>query len=382
MVSSVISSFAGYTGYAEEVNNQFSINATNYNIIYDLSDGSWNGTDIGISQYNSSNYGYVPPTPVKKGYVFTGWSPASITTGTKGDIKFTATWRRAVAVLESGKKFNAAIKTLVAGSSKMFLDGDSLISSIQVISNGKIPSGIDTVEVQDTSSDYVISAYAIDNDSSTKDIYLICDADEIYLNTDSSNIFRYLSSLTSLDLSNFNTSNVTDASYMIYMCANLTSIDLSNFNTSNITNMAYMFCGDNSLTDLDLSNFDTSKVTKMTDMFGACISLTDLDLSNFDTRNVTDMTFMFAYCYKLKYLDLSNFDMNKVTSKSSMLSNTASTSKSCTVVCTEDTETALKSGTSITESYFTFVRSLTYASSLSLDMNDDSGEVYTISSFN
>ena len=48
-------------------------------------------------------------------------------------------------------------------------------------------------------------------------------------------------SLTSLDLSNFDTSNVTDMSSMFYGCLNLKSLDLSSFDTSNVTNMSYMF---------------------------------------------------------------------------------------------------------------------------------------------
>ena len=44
-------------------------------------------------------------------------------------------------------------------------------------------------------------------------------------------------SLTKLDLSNFNTQNVTDMDYMFYNCSSLTKLDLSNFNTQNVTDM-------------------------------------------------------------------------------------------------------------------------------------------------
>lgn len=40
---------------------------------------------------------------------------------------------------------------------------------------------------------------------------------------------------------------------------------------------------------LDLSNFDTSNVTNMNNMFICCKYLTSLDLSNFDTSNVINM---------------------------------------------------------------------------------------------
>ena len=41
---------------------------------------------------------------------------------------------------------------------------------------------------------------------------------------------------------------------MFYNCASLTSLDVSNFNTSNVTNMSYMFQSCSKLTTLDLSS--------------------------------------------------------------------------------------------------------------------------------
>jgi len=131
--------------------------------------------------------------------------------------------------------------------------------------------------------------------------------------TDMSGMFQSCSSLTSLDLSNFDTSNVTSLRYMFEHCSSLTSLDLSNFDTSNVTTMGVMFAYCSSLTSLDLSNFDTSNVTTMGVMFAFCSSLTSLDLSNFDTSNVTSLRYMFEYCSSLTSLDLSNFDTKNVT---------------------------------------------------------------------
>ena len=49
------------------------------------------------------------------------------------------------------------------------------------------------------------------------------------------------SSITNINLSNFNIQNVTDMSYMFSDCSSLININLSNFNTQNITNMSLMF---------------------------------------------------------------------------------------------------------------------------------------------
>ena len=54
-------------------------------------------------------------------------------------------------------------------------------------------------------------------------------------------MFNNCPSLTSLDLSNFNTNNVKYMDRMFYNCSSLTSLNLSNFNTNNVTNMSNMF---------------------------------------------------------------------------------------------------------------------------------------------
>ena len=95
-------------------------------------------------------------------------------------------------------------------------------------------------------------------------------------------------------------------------CSSLTSLDLSNFNTSEVLNLHHLFRGCSLLTSLDLSNFDTSKVTTMFCMFKGCSSLTSLNLSNFDTSKVTNMFSMFEGCIKLEYINMFNFDENSL----------------------------------------------------------------------
>ncbi len=133
-------------------------------------------------------------------------------------------------------------------------------------------------------------------------------------------MFYGCSSLTSLDVSNFDTSNVTDMNCMFYGCSWLTSIvGLENWNTSNVTNMSSMFCCCFRLTSLDVTHFDTSNVTNMASMFNSCTELQTLDLSNFDTSNVTNMGGMFDTCWNLTSIDgLNNWDTSSVTRMSSM----------------------------------------------------------------
>ena len=112
--------------------------------------------------------------------------------------------------------------------------------------------------------------------------------------------------LSSLDVSKFNTSNVTNMESMFYYCASLQNLDVNHFDTSNVKDMSNMFSRCGSLTSLDISNFNTSKVIYMNAMFYNCVHLQDLNLGHFETDNVLYMDYMFDRCNQLTaiYLDL------------------------------------------------------------------------------
>mgnify|MGYP004534122137 CR=1 FL=1 len=131
--------------------------------------------------------------------------------------------------------------------------------------------------------------------------------------TNMNSMFMSCSKLTTLNISNFDTSKVTNMNSMFNYCSALTTLDLSNFDTSSVTTMSSMFASCSALITLDLSNFDTSNVTEMESMFDQCKALTTLDISNFDTSSVTTMRRMFCYCQALRELDLSSFDTANVT---------------------------------------------------------------------
>ena len=113
-------------------------------------------------------------------------------------------------------------------------------------------------------------------------------------------MFKGCSNLTSLDVSHFNTANVTDMSSMFSECSNLTSLDVSKFNTANVTDMSSMFSECSSLTSLDLSNFNTAKVTSMSSMFSECSNLKTVYVgSDWSTESVQYSYSMFDECTKL-----------------------------------------------------------------------------------
>ena len=129
-----------------------------------------------------------------------------------------------------------------------------------------------------------------------------------------SGMFKNCTILKTIDLSSFDTSNATIMASMFMNCQGLQNLDLKSFNTSNVTNMLYMFYNCSSLTSLDLSSFNTSNVERMEGMFYNCSSLTSLDLSNFNTSKITDMTYMFNRCKSLTNINLSSFDTSNVSS--------------------------------------------------------------------
>ena len=144
-------------------------------------------------------------------------------------------------------------------------------------------------------------------------IYYYSENEKILLNDNSNRLFQNLTALEEIDLSSFDTSNVTDMSFMFNYCTKLKQLDLSNFDTSNVTSIQGMFQKCESLEEVDLSSFDTSNVTDMNYMFNYCTKLKQLDLSNFDTSNVTSIRVMFQRCESLEEVDLSNFNTSKVT---------------------------------------------------------------------
>ena len=187
-----------------------------------------------------------------------------------------------IAIMTEGQDFHYGLKSLETTTNKIehFKKSSTPPATTANVKN-----------IEDEDSDYKIKLWL---DPTDKTAYYYAEPEKVYLNENSRIMFSGMSSLTSLDLSNFKTSNVTNMRSMFYIMPYLKSLDLSNFNTSNVTLMNYMFSGMSNLAMLDLSNFNTSNVVDMWGMFAYAPSLTSLDLSNFDTSNVTNMRSMFA----------------------------------------------------------------------------------------
>ena len=131
-------------------------------------------------------------------------------------------------------------------------------------------------------------------------------------------MFYDVRNVTYIDLSNFDTSKVTDFKWMFSGCRNLEKINFGNINTSLVENMASLFSYCSKLISIDLSNFDTSKVNTMFNMFSDCSSLKIINFGKINTYSVTNMQMLFKGCTSLESIDLSMFDTSQVTTMEEM----------------------------------------------------------------
>ena len=214
-----------------------------------------------------------------------------------------------IAIMTEGPDFNTKLKALETATNKIeHFKKSTLAPAVSM----------NAVNIEDEDSDCEIKLWL---DPTDKTAYYYAETEKVYLNANTSKMFDRMTNLATLDLSNFDTSKVTNMRFMFSDIPNLTTLNLSNFDTSNVTNMGAMFRGVSNLTTLNLSNFDTSKVTNMGSMFFHASNLTTLNLSNFDTSKVMYMNSMFSDMYNLTALNLSSFDTSNVIDMAYMFSD-------------------------------------------------------------
>ncbi len=219
-------------------------------------------------------------------------------TGTYGTSPYTLDPDTGVLEFGAGTLAGGAINNATEFASYI-----SMIKEIKFLSGAKLPSN---------SSDMFRSLSSLEKfDSANLDTSDVTTMVRMF----------YDSAATTIDVSGFDTSAVTDMSRMFYSSA-ATTIDVSGFDTSAVTDMSAMFY-DSAATTIDVSGFDTSAVTDMSRMFYSSAATT-IDVSGFDTSAVTDMSAMF-YDSAATTIDVSGFDTSAVTDMSSMFSNSAAT---------------------------------------------------------
>lgn len=101
----------------------------------------------------------------------------------------------------------------------------------------------------------------------------------------------------------------------------LRSLDLSNWNTQALSDASYMFKDFSSLQSIDVSNWNTQALSLASCMFYNCSALQSIDVSNWNTQAMTDANYMFFNCSSLQKLDFRKANFNHLSLAAVMFDN-------------------------------------------------------------
>ncbi|MGO3547299.1 MAG: BspA family leucine-rich repeat surface protein [Leuconostoc falkenbergense] len=262
------------------------------------------------------------------------WTHTNLLTGIHGTSPWTLNPDTGELIYGSGTFQNA--QTVVANLESYDVDPD-IVTSISFTGTVNLPanatsmfSGLDNLTAFDATNSYT--------DNVTNMSYMFNGSGVTTLNlsgwdVDKVTTFQYMfngnDKLTTLNLANWGVDRTATNVNMRSMFENtvsLTSLNLTNFKTTNVTEMPRLFW-QTGLTDLDLSDWDVTKVTTLGSMFYNT-QLATTNLSNWGVgRTATDvsMRWMFYNCQTLTNLNLTNFKTTNVTNMESMFFGTALT---------------------------------------------------------
>ena len=124
-------------------------------------------------------------------------------------------------------------------------------------------------------------------------------------------LFQYDISLTDISaISNWDVSNVEDMRDLFLGDSSLIDVDLSRWHTPKLIYIVDLFADCVNLTSINISNFDTSNVISMAYAFNS-VKVVELDISNFDTRKVKSFKRMFNNSTSLKHIYVGeNWDIS------------------------------------------------------------------------
>ena len=207
-----------------------------------------------------------------------------------------------VAYLIDGWNFQNALKGITGSTFQN--EKTNLIKHINVVDSDP-DSSVETINIADESSNTDVLMWL---DDDTAKIYTT--AKDIYLNDNSEYMFYYLE-LNELDLSNFNTSLVTNMSaFFDTMTAEEITLG-EHFDTSNVKNMNYMFNA-TSLNSYDLINdLDFSNVETLYKFLGNTTKEIDIELKNIYLPKARDFRYMFNSS-KFRNIKFTNVEAPKI----------------------------------------------------------------------
>ena len=137
-------------------------------------------------------------------------------------------------------------------------------------------------------------------------------------NAQMNSMFYQCPSLTSIDLSGLNLSNVTSMNATFMFCSNLLTV---NFGEQTIPNLKYgnqMFQRCTSLTNIDLSSCNITLTDAFYYVFSDCSQLEVANLGGFNTSQLRNCRDIFSGCRNLQYVNLSGWTTEALTNSQNM----------------------------------------------------------------
>lgn len=295
---------------------------TDYTTSYEIADfgdgtviSSGSGTSIGIISPNESQL-----------VTFTNHREDP----TKKLITITKTWVDDVPGMRPSDitvTLNKTSSNLISGNTIRFrmVDLAGNASNIYAIKKGSNPPS-NAIEIQD-SGEKTYMWY----DNGT--IFVSSEADNIYANEISSNMFSDLPNLVDISwLAEMNTTYVTNMNRMFTRSIKINDLtSLADWDVSNVVDMGEMFASGTNGNDgismafsslEPLANWDTQKVTAMNQMFKGCRNVTTpTPIQDWNVKNVTKMNQMFFRSGLTTTAGLENWQPERVTNFSQMFGN-------------------------------------------------------------
>ena len=163
----------------------------------------------------------------------------------------------------------------------------------------------------DVEQDVPVYAYYVPN-SSGYDIYVLAN-DTIYAPKDSSNLFRSMTQLVSVEAGNFDVSRMENGRGLFRQCSSLTALDTTGWDLSNVTNLGYMFYQCGAISEIKgITNWDLSSNTSLEAAFYNVHSMKTLDLSGWKLGSLKTAKWAFANNNNLESINVTGWDLESL----------------------------------------------------------------------
>lgn len=238
----------------------------------------------------------------------------------KPDIGYTGLSK----VIVDGYKLNVRTKTITQnGTYKAEDDNLDGYSEVEVDAGKYAPKCISFYQCPNVDLTYEIENLDINNMTSLAFMFYYSKLTSLNLKgfvksniSSLASMFSNSNSLKTINMSEWDVSNVTDISHIFNNCSQLLNVDdFSKLKFSKLKNINGMFNGCQALTgELIVPEMDISECTDFTNIFNSCYVSKITNIENWNTSNVTNMMQSFGGCYNLEKLDISNWNTSNVTS--------------------------------------------------------------------